>query len=159
MRYQKNSHGCGPAAVQNALFGLGIKVSQDSLAAVGGTTEADGTDAEGIKRMVLSVGRDLDEYATDSDFSAFAWVWHNTLVGRPTVLCVDQWLHWVCVVGLLGKRLVLFDPARYRHNTDRLGTFTLPRDRLLRRWKAAHRTARNEPAYYGVAIGDKQRAP
>jgi hypothetical protein len=49
----------------------------------------------------------------------------------------------------------LFDPARYRHNTDRLGSFTLPRDRFLKRWKAAHRVARSEPAYYGIAVGER----
>jgi predicted double-glycine peptidase len=159
MRYQTRDYYCGPAAVQNAMFALGLKFSQDQLALLGGTSEADGTDEDGIKRMVLGIGREVDEFATDTDLAAFGWVWNNAVLGRPTVLCMDQWGHWVTVIGTLGKRVIMFDPARYRHNTDRLGTYNLPKDRFLRRWKAAHRTAGAKPAYYGIAIGDKLEAP
>lgn len=158
MKHQNKPYYCGPASVQNALLALGTKVSQDRLAYIMGTTEADGTDEDGIKRGILFMDRDVDEFATDHDMAAYGWVWNNAMLGRPTVLCADQWGHWIAVIGLLGKRLVLFDPARYRHNTDRLGTFTLPKDRLLRRWKAAHRVAGKQPAYYGVALGEKSHA-
>jgi predicted double-glycine peptidase len=153
LRYQKTEYHCGPAAVQNALAVIGIKVSQDRLAAAAGTTEEHGTDQEGIKRAIISAGRSFDEHATDTERVAHGWLWYSLMVGRPVVLCVDRWAHWVVAVGVLGKRAVLFDPARYRHNTDRLGTFTLPKDRLLKRWKAAHRVAGSEPAYYGIAVG------
>lgn len=155
MRYQKTPYFCGPAAVQNGLFMLGAKVSQDRLALAGGTTELDGTNEEGIKRMLLSQGRGYDEIARDDDRLAWGALYGALLMGRPVVLCMDQWSHWVVAIGILGQRVVLFDPARYRHNTDRLGTFTLPRDRLLKRWKAGHRMARDQPAYYGIVIGDR----
>lgn len=155
MRYQRTDWHCGPAAVQNALAALGTKTSQDTLAQVGGTTAEHGTDEDGIKRMVLSTGRGLDEWASNVDSASYGWLWHALLLGRPVVLCIDRWSHWVVAIGICGKRIVLFDPAKYRHNTDRLGTFTLPRGKLLKRWRAAHRVARNEPALYGIAIGDR----
>lgn len=156
MRYQKTEFYCGPASVQNALFVLGRKVSQDRLAAAGGTTEEHGTDEDGIKRMALWAGCELDEFGTEADGLAADWVYGSLTAGRPVVLCVDRWSHWVVAIGILGDRVVLFDPARYRHNTDRLGTFTLPMRKLLKRWRAAHRVARNQPAFYGVAIGGKR---
>jgi hypothetical protein len=158
VRYQKTSWFCAPASVQNALFVMGRKVSQDRLALAGGTTEEDGTDEEGVKRMVLWAGFSPDEHATDTASEATAWL-RSSLVagGRPVVLCVDRWGHWVVAIGVLGlDRVVLFDPARYRHNTDRLGTYTLPYNKLLKRWRAAHRVARSEPAYYGIGIGGKR---
>lgn len=155
MKYQKTEYNCGPAAVQNALALLGERVSQDRLAAAAGTTEEAGTDEHGIKQAIIAAGRTYDEHATDLDGLAFGWLWYSLLVGRPVVLCVDRWSHWVVAVGVLGRRIVLFDPARYRHNTDRLGTFSLPKDRFLKRWKAAHRVARSEPAFYGIAVGER----
>jgi predicted double-glycine peptidase len=155
VRYQKTPYHCGPASVQNALAVLGTKASQDRLALAAGTTEEHGTDEEGIKRAIAAAGRTYDEHATDVDSLAYGWLWYSLVVGRPVVLCVDRWAHWVCAVGVLGKRVVLFDPARYRHNTDRLGTFALPKEKLLKRWKAAHRVARSEPAYFGIAIGGR----
>ncbi len=156
MRYQTKEWYCGPAAVQSCLAILGERISQDTLAAAGGTTEEHGTDEDGVKRMVLSLGRGCDQFESDTAAAAYGWLWLNCSLGRPAVLCVDQWSHWVAAIGLIGSRIVLFDPARYRQNTDRLGTFSLPRDRLLRRWLAAHRVARTQPAYCGIAIGDRQ---
>jgi ABC-type bacteriocin/lantibiotic exporter with double-glycine peptidase domain len=153
VKYQRTEYYCGPASVQGALAILGVKYSQDALARCAGTSEAHGTDEDGIKRMMFHAGRVPDELATDSELVAFGWLWHSLLYGRPVVLCVDRWQHWVVAVGLIGKRVVLFDPARYRHNTARLGTFSLPRGKLLKRWFAARRVRRNQPAYYGVNLG------
>ena len=30
--------------------------------------------------------------------------------GRPVLLCVDQWDHWVAAVGNLGGKVLIFDP-------------------------------------------------
>lgn len=153
MNYQRKDYYCGPASLQNAMLALGKRQSQDRIAAIAGTTEAEGTDEHGLQRAVLWAGLTLDEGQFDSELAAHGWVWSSLTMGRPVLLCVDRWGHWITAIGVLGKRVVLFDPARYAHNKARNGVFTLPRAKFLKRWAAAKRVRGKGPVYYGLAVG------
>lgn len=152
MRFQKKEHYCGPASVANALEVYKQRVAQEKLATAGGTTD-DGSDEEDIKRMILSEGFEPDEYATDLSVAAFGWVWNSLLLGRPVLLCVDRWEHWVCLYGIVGKQVIMMDPMRTEWNRARHGTYILPREDLLRRWEAAKRVRGKLDRFYGIGIG------
>lgn len=156
MRYQTTEYNCGPAALQNALRALSVPATQDRLAALAGTTP-DGTDDEGLKRATLAMGLGFDEITERDAAKAFARVYGALLMGRPVVLCVDRWSHWVTLVGICGARVILAEPGRYAYSTRENGTFVLSRDRLLKRWRAAHRvTGKGGPRFYGLAIGPSE---
>ena len=153
IKFQLKDYYCGPASLQNALLALGRRQSQDRIATIAGTTEADGTDENGILRTALWAGLAPDQGRFDAGLAAHGWVWSSLTMGRPVLLCVDRWQHWVTAVGVLGQRVVLFDPARYPHNKARNGVFTLPRAKLLKRWAAARSVRGKGPVYYGIALG------
>lgn len=155
MRYQSTPYNCGPASVQNALEIHRFRVAQAVLATEGGTTEELGTDEEGIKRMVLSQGFEPDEFSTDLSLTAWGWVWNSLLMGRPVVLCVEQWSHWVCVVGACGKNVLVADPARHEWNKKRNGIRVMPRSTLLREWEAGKRVRGSLDRFYGIGVGPR----
>lgn len=152
MNFQKNESYCGPASVRNALQIYRDRISQKKLADLGGTTK-DGSDEEDIKRMILGAGYEVDEFSTDLRTAAWGWAWNSLLMGRPVVLCVDRWEHWVSLVGLVGKNVLLFDPANNRWNVNRNGLQVVYRDTLTRRWEAAKRVRGNQDRFYGIGIG------
>ena len=153
MRYQSTPFNCGPAALQNALKVMGKHITQSRLAELAGTTEAEGTDEEGLKRAALATGVGVDEISCAEPRVAFARVYGALLVGRPVLLCVDRWSHWVTAIGVAGTRVLVAEPGGYPYAVRENGLLVLERDRLLRRWRAAHRVSRKSPAYYGLALG------
>lgn len=153
MRYQTTDYNCGPAALQNACKVLRHSVTQDRLADIAGTTEAEGTDEHGIQRAVLAQGLGFD--VVEESQAATAWskvMWH-LLMGRPLVLSVDRWGHWVTAVGFCGGHVLVAEPARYPYVVRENGILVMNKERLLKRWRAARRVAGKAPPYYGLAIG------
>jgi predicted double-glycine peptidase len=153
VRYQQNEYSCGPASVQNALIVLGERPSQAKLALIAGTTEADGTDEDGVVRAILAAGYQADVVATSDPRKAWAHLVYSLMVGRPLVLCTARWGHWICAVGTCGKRIIVADPARLPNLMRENGIVVMNRDRLLKLWAAARRVRGKGPKYYGVAVG------
>lgn len=152
MLYQLDGSHCGPAALHNAYLTLGTRHSQRRLGQLAGTTDDEGTTEHGLQRAILATGGTFDEFTTDSQLSAYGWLWHSLTVGRPVLLCTERWGHWVTAVGICGKRPLLFDPARYPYNLERNGLLVVGRDKLLKKWRAERRVRGNLPAYYGLAV-------
>ncbi len=55
--------------------------------------------------------------------------------GRPAVLCVDQWDHWVAVIGVVGDRVVMQDSANTKDNIEQNGIHLMTKSELIKRWK------------------------
>lgn len=149
MQQQKTDYDCGPAALHNALHVLRSRVSLKRISELAGTSEAEGTDEEGLKRAILAFGFVFDEIAYLNASKAWGHLWFSLLAGRPVLLCVDRFSHWVVAIGFCGKTILLFDSQR----TPPCGLIVTNRDRLLRRWRAARRVRGRGPRYYGLAVG------
>ncbi len=149
-QYQSRPYFCAPAALQCALACLGIPVGQGKLAAAIGITE-DGADEDDILGAVVSLGLRPDVIETDSRQEARTWL-HERASLHPTVLCVDNWDHWVCLAGQCNDRLFLFDPAREVWNTTHRGGWPLTAKTVLRRWGASRRLAGDSGRYYGIGV-------
>lgn len=153
MKYQTTPYNCGPAALQNAMKVLKHNVSQQKIAELAGTTESEGTDEHGIIRAAVALGHGVDEVNERDASKAFGRVYGALLCGRPVVLCVDRWSHWVTLAGVCGTSIILVEPGGYAYSTRENGIGIYNKDRLLRRWRAARRVAGRGPRYFGLAIG------
>lgn len=140
---------CGPAAVVNAVQALGKRVTEGRVRSLAGTTEETGTDEDGLIVAVRGLG--LTATAHHSSHSADAWsfIRANAMDGRPCLICVDSWGHWVTVIGTVGDRIVVFDPANTKKNAKENGISVLSRTQLLRRWRCPNE---QEPLY-AIAVG------
>lgn len=119
MRFQSNKSSCGPAALHNALSALGIARTEDELIRLTGQRPP-GTSARGLLKAIKSVSSD------DNPLMGECVVWRTVGAaqvglwyyiserGRPAILCVDSFDHWVCCVGHLGTRFGVVDSADNR---------------------------------------------
>ena len=110
MRYQNTNFNCGPAALANALEVYGKKVTQEAIAAIAKTT-TEGTDEAGLIRATKKNGFVPYKIRMKIGSVAFNDLWIQLGLGRPVILCVDKWTHWVAAVGLVGRKVIISDPA------------------------------------------------
>jgi ABC-type bacteriocin/lantibiotic exporter with double-glycine peptidase domain len=145
-RFQSYRADCGPSALGNALDALGIRRSHDELVSLCGTT-ADGTTPTQLKRAITalreSCGLTCGELKDTHADVALLRLGAVLSDGRPAILLVDSWEHWVAVVGRLGHRYIVADSADLRQTVH-----YQPAD-LADRWQHPGVT-RN--GLYGIAL-------
>lgn len=149
MRLQEQGFSCGAAAVVNALRALGKRVSERTVRALAGTNE-DGTDESDITAAVRALGCAAAQFSTDNRKAALAWLMESLRNGRPVIACVDQWAHWVTIVGQLGSDIILIDSTNTRRNRAEHGAYVIRRTDFLRRWMNA-----KEGCYFGISVSRK----
>lgn len=133
---QDSAANCGPASVSNALQALGIIRTQAECETLCKTNATDGTTGKNIAKGLKALGCHGHPIREKRADVALAFLMSALGKGRPVILCVDDWEHWVAAVGLLGQRVLVCDPA-----DNELVTSYEP-EALMKRWAA--------PAYYGV---------
>lgn len=149
---QLTPYNCGPASIQNAIKALRKKApSQTKIAELCRTSE-EGTDEEGIKRALVALGYEIDEWKSDDVQESMVWLVDSLCRGLPVVLCVDRWLHWVTAIGHIGDQFLVFDPARYPHLTVEHHVRVWTRQRMKKSWQASHNASQQELSIYGIAV-------
>jgi hypothetical protein len=106
---QSTSYECGPYALKHALQMLGVFADERRLGRLAGTTPA-GTDEIQLARAADALGCDLPLVRATQPVEARR-ILAAQLARGPALLCVDQWDHWVAVVGGDGERFAILDSA------------------------------------------------
>ena len=110
MYQQSTSYECGPYALKHALKMLGVFVDERRLGRLAGTTPA-GTDEVQLARAADALGCDLPLVRAVAPHEARRVLTDHLARGVPALLCVDQWDHWIAVVGGDGDRFAILDSA------------------------------------------------
>lgn len=153
MRFQATSWDCGPTAAGNAARALGIVPCASLLRAASGA-RPNGASEAGVLSALRAAGLSASEYASDSRDDAWRWLHGCLIQGRPVVLCVNSWSHWVAVVALLGaERVAMVDSTWTRRNRRENGIHFLTKQQLMRRWYNARRWADGERRLYAICAG------
>lgn len=148
MRFQSLAWSCGPASIVNAARAFGKRVSEARVRKLAGTTR-DGTDEAGLISAMRSLGYTASSHWSADQTAAWSFVRANVLDGKPCLLCIDSWGHWVTVIGIVGDRVLLSDPANTQKNVKENGLHSLSRRDLLKRWRCPNQ----ESPFYAIAVG------
>ena len=151
MKRQVKRWSCGAAALRNALRALGQNEAEHKLRGLAGTSEQ-GTDEEGLKRAARALGYRVIEHWGSSRTESFDWLHGALRAGKPVVLCVDAWEHWVVAFGNLGDRICIYDSARWDSVRNEDGVFVLDRAKLQWRWWNARKSVEGKRRAYALAI-------
>lgn len=136
---QDTQANCGPASLSNALAAVGTARSQDELAVMCKTTATEGTSAKRMLAALTALGRKPLVIREKRAETGVLFLCHWLSVGRPAILCVDNYTHWVAAVGLLGDRVLVADSA------DNELVLSLSRAELADRWGGTG-------TFYGIVI-------
>lgn len=149
---QPDEYSCGPTCVYNALRLLGNgKIELNRIKRACGTRPSTGTDENGLQRGLRRLGYE----GTEAGFTrksygrkALAWLREEHRQGRPVILCVDQFEHWILAAGSTQRSYFILDP---RGKRTRATAMSLSGAALLRRWWGFDR-ASEMGSYYAVAV-------
>ncbi len=106
---QPNDWTCGPFALKHALLALGKLVTEDQINAVAQAHWWSGTDEIRLSKAADAFDCGLDlrrRIDAEKARKALASVVRD---GTPAILCVDEWGHWITVVGHEKSRFVVLD--------------------------------------------------
>lgn len=108
---QPNEWTCGPFALKHAMVTLGRAANASDIAQTARTHWWGGTNEIRLARAARSMECDLVlERSSKADEARKRLVKH--LRDKvPVLLCVDQWSHWITVVGVESSRFLVIDSA------------------------------------------------
>ena len=106
---QPTVYECGPFALKYALLTYGILAGEAELGRAAGTSEEKGTDEIGLGRAAQLHGCRLQVIRHNRPASARDELIRLLAAGTPTLLCVDEWDHWLTAVAAEGEEIVLLD--------------------------------------------------
>ena len=153
MRFQRASFDCAIASMFNAGLALGVVLDYRQLVEESGADE-DGTDEIGVLQALRNSGLSSRPFSSDNRNEAWAWLKGQLLDGRPVILCLSSWRHWVCIGGLLGNdRVILIDSSRSSRNKRENGIHVVSYSRLQSQWWNARRWADGERRLYAICVG------
>jgi len=131
-------HYCGPATLKAFLACYGLRFTQRQLAHKTGTTKANGTSANGMKRAIGHLGI---RYRTKVD-ARFADIEHALTARKPTIVCYvepfDEEPHYAIPVWMTKRFIWLRDSWNSQRRRDKK-SFRLTREDFYRRWTNQHR--------------------
>lgn len=151
MERQQRGFSCGPAAARAALYVLGHTVTEAALRRWAKTTTY-GTDESGMLRAIAHYGHKGREYQADSSKRSWGWLKQTLGRGRPVLLCVDQWDHWVTAVGRLGHQVLIFDPLPSEGRRKKYsGLEVYSEQEFISRW-AYEDEESGKRTFYGISV-------
>lgn len=155
---QPDAYSCGPTCVANALYLLGnatmpiVKIKHAC-----GTRWWNGTDESGLRRGLRRLGYEGIEltWLHKSDAKqALAWLREQHTLGRPVILCVDNFDHWVLAGGSTDRKVFVLDPYK-GHKGAAASHYTYAA--MAKRWWSKDKYSK-EGCYYAVAVKPNTKA-
>lgn len=99
MRFQEQDNSCGAACVKNLMLAMGVDIKTEQEVRKKAGTNRKGTTQGGIKRALKAYGHNSESFQFRLHRSALRHLEVLLRAGRPVVLCVDDWHHWVVVLA------------------------------------------------------------
>jgi ABC-type bacteriocin/lantibiotic exporter with double-glycine peptidase domain len=150
MKIQKDIHSCGVMAVLNATKALGLNITEAQVRAHTATVE-DGTTEFGIKNALERLGL-FHEDLVSVKGEEFLNVWAKVSDGAAVILSVEDYRHWVTVIGTIGdNRVLVFDPWNSKANQAESGVQVCNERQLKRWWKSS------KGEFYGIIVRRTKR--
>ena len=147
MKYQSLSYSCGPAAIINALRCFGIKKTEKQILKISNTSNKIGTSEENMVNALTILGFHVIKHEQERLGKAWKWLCNQLSNGRPVIISINNWAHYVTAIGIIGDRIILFDPYGLGEIANENGVFVLNKKQLKKKWYHT-----NKRLYSGLAI-------
>ena len=106
---QPNQWQCGPFALKHALIMLGRIVNENELSRLAGTHWWNGTDDIKLGKAAKGYRCEMKFVRRTSGLRAKRELLLNLKRGYPSLLCVDEWNHWITIVGAERGKFITID--------------------------------------------------
>ncbi len=150
MRFQSGPGFCGPAAIVNAFRCLGRKLAEAPIGAACGCTRDEGAPPDKLVEAIRGFGFGATKFETADRKAAWGWLTETLRSGKPVILLVMNFGHYVTASGVLGNRINIVDSTNVKRNKAENGTHVLSKREFMKRWYST-----TGGVYFGIAISLK----
>lgn len=126
---QPNKYFCGPFALKYALVMLGVFKDENEIAKYAGSTWWAGTDEIGLAKAAEKYNCRMEYFRTDNACEAVEMLNGKLSAGQPCILSVNNWGHWLTVLGYEDDSYITVDSGQHRVIS------ILPENKLIKRWR------------------------
>jgi len=150
---QETTYSCGPASLKYALCVLGYSPREEQLRKLARTTWR-GTQTTKLLAAARRWGLKprLQMFFEDQWEEARAWLQGELREGRPVILDVEGYQHYVVAVQTLGGRVVIVDPEGGRMDGTAYADVVVANDRRLRPWWLSGDEEGEPDAFRGISL-------
>jgi ABC-type bacteriocin/lantibiotic exporter with double-glycine peptidase domain len=127
---QSDNFTCGSVATANAIVALGGKVTVAKVKRHTGTTPEHGVTHHGIMQAIERLGYSYTELMAPFK-EAFDTLVEHLQLGGSAVILTQNGNHWEAAVGVLGRRVIVFDSAP---NKGKSGVSVLSQAKMKNLW-------------------------
>lgn len=146
MKIQKTKYTCGPASIVNVLKCFGIN-TKESVVRQYSDTDTCGTEDAGVIKALEHFKFKVLQHEQDNYNKAWKWLRKQVLSGMPAIIAVENWGHYVAIIGVIGNKVVMFDPSYSQNNKKENGVYVLSKIELDLVWKNKYNSL-----YTGLAV-------
>jgi hypothetical protein len=157
---QERRYSCGAASLKYALCLLGHSPREGQIRKLARTTWR-GTQTKPLLRAASRFGvtAKVKHFLEDEWEQARAWLRAEIEAGRPVILDVDGFQHYVTAVQLLGDRTVVIDPEGGPMDGSAYARVIPCTDRQLRSWWLSGEEDGEPDAFRGTSLHGEQTGP
>ena len=130
---QPNNWQCGPFALKHALIMLGIVGEENRISRIAGANWWEGADEIQLGRAARAYNCRLKLIRQENPLRARRELLLALKRGFPCLLCIEQWNHWIVVIGAEKGKLIYVDSRK--HPVVCVATWA----QLKRRWRYVER--------------------
>lgn len=135
MKIQRDDFSCGVNALINALGAMGKHISESEARKNSGTTSRDGVTQFGILQVIDRIG--FNHKIIEAPFKeAHKYLIEHLETGNSAVILTENSNHWEAAIGVLGKRIIVFDGQKSANTKKEAGVFVLSVRQLQFYWKS-----------------------
>lgn len=135
MKLQKDNYSCGAFAILNVLKCFNRNVSLKEIRTHAATTKKHGTSQYGLLNAIERFGYTGKVVTNMECNDAIKIVSEYVESGSPVIMAINQWQHWIVVIGILGKNFIIFDSNNTKRNKAEYGVWVVTVRQLLKKCK------------------------
>ena len=157
---QERKYSCGAASLKYALCLLGFCPREDDLRRLARTTWR-GTSTRPLMNAARRFGLEpkLRYFVEDEWHEARDWLQHELEAGRPVILDVEGFAHYVVAVQTLAGKVVIIDPEGGRMDGTAYADVVLCGDRRLKTWWLSGEEDGELAAFRGMSLSKGRARP
>lgn len=108
---QPNNYSCGPMSLRHCFLKWGVDVDVYEIIRLGNVTKAGASERQ-LELVMWHAGSKYDHYQHETATSAKARIDSLLKRGRPLILCVESWQHWIACIHHSRRGYLIFDSSR-----------------------------------------------
>jgi ABC-type bacteriocin/lantibiotic exporter with double-glycine peptidase domain len=108
---QPNNYSCGPMSLRHCLLKWGVDVDVYEIIRLGSVTRV-GSSEQQLELVMWHAGSEYKHFQLNTSVAAKERIDSLLKRGKPLILCVEKWQHWIACIAHTRRGYIILDSSR-----------------------------------------------